>query len=163
MALTDKQRRFVDAKARGASNKEAAEAAGYAPSTASQAGSRLAKDPEILAAIEAFKVGRDVKAREKPGKSPPHPDHGSALGQGEEDDGLQDLPFTNDPKAWLLALMNAPQADPKLRVEAAKAVLPYEHGKVADQGKKEARQEAAKQAGKGKFSQGKPPLSVVKG
>ncbi|WP_244233167.1 terminase small subunit, partial [Pseudomonas aeruginosa] len=41
MALTDKQRRFVDAKARGASNKEAAEAAGYAPSSAAVAGSRL--------------------------------------------------------------------------------------------------------------------------
>ncbi len=162
MALTDKQRRFVDAKARGASNKEAAEAAGYAPSTASQAGSRLAKDLEIVAAIEALKRRPDAKGRAKPKTQSSPPEHGSGPGH-EEDDGLQGLPFTNDPKAWLLALMNAPDADAKLRVEAAKAVLPYEHGKVADQGKKDAKQEAAKQAGKGKFSQGKPPLSVVKG
>nr|WP_258530004.1 terminase small subunit [Pseudomonas aeruginosa] len=63
MALTDKQRRFVDAKARGASNKAAAEAAGYAPSSSAAAGARLAKHPEIIAALKMLKGRRDVKPR----------------------------------------------------------------------------------------------------
>lgn len=46
MALTDKQRRFVDAKARGASNKAAAEAAGYAPSSSAAAGADLPSTPK---------------------------------------------------------------------------------------------------------------------
>src|SRR5262245_2428929 len=117
MALTDNQRRFVDAKARGASNKEAAEAAGYAPSTASQAGSRLAKNPEIVAAIESLKAERDVKGGGGSRKTSPSPGHGSELDRVEQDDGLQDIPFTSDPKVWLLAVMNAPQADSKLRVD----------------------------------------------
>ena len=50
----------------------------------------------------------------------------------------------------------------RMRLEAAKTLMPYVHGKVADQGKKEQKAEAAKQVGKGKYSQGKPPLSVVK-
>ncbi|MCY1454435.1 hypothetical protein D9M71_715020 [compost metagenome] len=59
--------------------------------------------------------------------------------------------------------MNEQAAEPRLRVDAAKALMPYIHGKVADQGKKEAVADAAKQAGKGRYAQGKPPLSIVKG
>lgn len=51
MALTPKKRAFVDALRGGASNKEAAIAAGYAASSASAAGSRLAKDPYVMAAM----------------------------------------------------------------------------------------------------------------
>ncbi|MRE70618.1 terminase small subunit, partial [Escherichia coli] len=57
---TDKQRQFVDAKARGASNKEAAEAAGSKPSTAAAAGSRWATDPKIAAAILARRAELSV-------------------------------------------------------------------------------------------------------
>ncbi|WP_374956783.1 terminase small subunit [Pseudomonas aeruginosa] len=63
MALTDKQRRFVDAKARGASNKEAAEAAGYAPSSAAVAGSRLAKHPDVVAELQKLTAPRNVNPR----------------------------------------------------------------------------------------------------
>ncbi|WP_420066306.1 terminase small subunit [Pseudomonas synxantha] len=61
MALTNKKRRFVESKADGASNREAAEAAGYAAASASAAGSRLAKDPDVVAALEKLKAGRNVK------------------------------------------------------------------------------------------------------
>lgn len=59
MALTDKKRRFVDALLSGATNREAAIAAGYSEKTASQAGSKLAKDPDVLA-----EVGRRLKQKQ---------------------------------------------------------------------------------------------------
>ncbi|XBG32168.1 terminase small subunit [Pseudomonas sp. 13.2] len=59
MALTDKKRRFVDALLSGASNRESAIAAGYSEKTASQAGSKLAKDPDVLA-----EVGRRLKQKQ---------------------------------------------------------------------------------------------------
>ncbi len=72
MVLTDKQRQFVDAKARGASNKEAAEAAGSKPSTAAAAGSRWSKDPKIASAILArraeLSVNPDPKKTQRQGK-----------------------------------------------------------------------------------------------
>ncbi|HEJ1780522.1 TPA: terminase small subunit [Pseudomonas aeruginosa] len=163
MALTDKQRRFVDAKARGASNKAAAEAAGYAPSSSAAAGARLAKHPEIIAALKMLKGRRDVKAKEsspKQGK-----DHEAPLGDEQEPDGeyLDCLPFTEDPLVWLVNLMNEPRAKVFDRRSAAQKAVDFFHGKKGEMGKKEQKAEAAKQAGKGKFGQGKPPLSVVRG
>ena len=49
MALTGKKRLFAEALLAGKSNKEAALAAGYSPASASAAGSRLAKDKDVLA------------------------------------------------------------------------------------------------------------------
>ncbi|WP_448678956.1 terminase small subunit [Pseudomonas nicosulfuronedens] len=165
MALTDKQRQFVDAKARGASNKEAAEAAGCAGSSAAASGSRWAKDPKIIAAIEARKAELNVngKARSAKSSKPPRDDVDD-LPEVDEADGefLTCLPNTEDPLEWLLALMNEPRAKVFDRRNAAQTAMPYVHGKKGEQGKKEAKQEAAKEVGKGKFSQSKPPLTVVK-
>ena len=51
MALTPKKRACGDALRGGGSNKDAAIAAGYAAHSASAAGSRLAKDPYVMAAM----------------------------------------------------------------------------------------------------------------
>lgn len=165
MALTDKQRQFVDAKARGASNKEAAEAAGCVGSSAAASGSRWGKDPKIVAAIEARRAELNVKANARSVKSskPPRDDIDD-LPEDEESDGefLTCLPDTQDPLEWLLALMNEPRAKVFDRRNAAQTAMPYVHGKKGDQGKKEAKEDAAKEVGKGKYSQGKPPLSVVR-
>ena len=37
------------------------------------------------------------------------------------------LPYCDDPKQWLLALMRDPRQDLRRRVEAARALLPYVH------------------------------------
>lgn len=47
MALTAKKMQFAKALIAGKSNKDAALAAGYGVATASAAGSRLAKDPDV--------------------------------------------------------------------------------------------------------------------
>jgi phage terminase small subunit len=49
-----------------------------------------------------------------------------------------------------------------LRFEAAKALMPYVHHRVAEGGKKEARQAAAVKVAKGKFSPAAVPLALVK-
>ena len=49
MALTGKKRLFAEALLAGKSNKLAALAAGYSAASASAAGSRLAKDKDVLA------------------------------------------------------------------------------------------------------------------
>jgi phage terminase small subunit len=166
MVLTSKQRQFVDAKARGASNKEAAEAAGCKASGASASGSRWAKDPKIAAAILVRKEELSVNAGSMSGiRKPKTGDGPSDPAEANESDGefLSCLPSTQDPLEWLLALMNEPRAKVFDRRNAAQTVVPYIHGKKAEAGKKEQKADAAKEAGKGKYAQSKPPLTVVKG
>ena len=57
--------------------------------------------------------------------------------------------------------MSEQVAEPRLRVEAAKTLMPYVHGKVAEQGKKGQKADAAKKAATGRFSQGAPPRLAV--
>lgn len=166
MVLTDKQRQFVDAKARGASNKEAAEAAGSKASTAAAAGSRWANDPKIAAAILARKAELSVNPEPKKRSRRPKAEEASDEPvEVNEADGefLRCLPSTQDPLEWLLALMNEPRAKVFDRRNAAQTAVPYIHGKKAEAGKKEQKAEAAKVAGRGRYSQSKPPLTVVKG
>ena len=67
-----------------------------------------------------------------------------------------------DPKNFLLTVMNDEEADPRLRMDAAKALLPFVHQKLGEGGKKDARLDSAKKAGAGKFSAAAPPLRLVK-
>lgn len=156
MALTDKKRRFADALLSGASNREAAIAAGYSEKTASQAGSKLAKDPDVIAAMGRQIRRRDAaKAEVKPElkvNSPP------AAGADVDDFLLTEF---EDPRDFLVAVMNEQAAEPRLRVEAAKTLMPYVHGKVAEQGKKGQKADAAKKASTGRFGQGAPPRLAV--
>jgi phage terminase small subunit len=158
MALTDKKRRFADALQSGASKKDAAIAAGYSEKTAPQAGSRLAKDPDVIAAISRKTRAKNATPAEVKAAGKVN----SPRDVEAPETGL-DLAEFDDPRDFLKAVMNQPEVEPRLRVDAAKALMPYIHGKVADQGKKEAVADAAKQAGKGRYAQGKPPLTIVKG
>ena len=67
-----------------------------------------------------------------------------------------------DPMAWLLAAMKNPLLDDKLRIDAAKALLPFLHTKKGEAGKKDEQLDAAKKAGKGRFSAAPAPLRMVK-
>lgn len=148
MALTDKKRRFAAALRAGASNKEAAIAAGYSAKTASQAGSRLAKDPDVLKEIARKDRIDQAKADSKAqGKSI------SVSNLSKEYD---------DPKDFLKALMNDSGEDPKLRLDAAKTLMPYEHHRKGEGGKKEARQKEAEKVAS-RFAPAPPPRLVASG
>lgn len=148
MAMTDKKRRFAAALKSGASNKEAAIAAGYSDKTASAAGSRLAKDPDVLADIARKEHVAQAKEQAKA--------EGKAIS-------LPDLSkMYSDPKDFLMALMNDASEDVKLRLDAAKAVLPLFHQKQGETGKKEQKNQEAKKAA-GVFSPSAPPRLVAAG
>jgi len=163
MALTPKKQAFVSAKREGASNKDAAIAAGYAASSAPQAGARLAKDPYVIAALGALAVNKKVNKFVK-GDAPPKavesraaPNEAATQDHGEASfDFSRAIRFT-DPKEFLLATMNDFETDSKLRVDAAKALMPFIHPRKGEGGKKEEKENAAKSASKGKFGASPPP------
>lgn len=66
------------------------------------------------------------------------------------------------PLAFLKGVMNDIEQDPKLRVRAAIAAAQYEHTKMSDGGKKDAKQDAAKKVA-GRFAQAAPPKLVAAG
>lgn len=136
MALTGKKRLFANAVLAGKSNKDAAIAAGYSATTASAAGSRLVKDAEVAAYIKKQKAAQ--AAGESPQDDRPTFDLSQAMAH-------------KDPRAFLIAAMNDIALEPKLRIDAAKALMPFEFAKKGEGGKKESAQEAAQKAATGKF------------
>ena len=161
MALTTKQRAFVDAVRRGASNKDAAIAAGYAASSASVAGSRLAKHPNVLAALASSPINKNVNAVARSASAKPPVLDLEVNGEESAFDFSKAMTFT-DPKAFLIATMNDYDADAKLRVDAAKALMPFIHPRKGEGGKKEEKENAAKTASKGKFGAAPPPSTHLR-
>lgn len=138
MALTGKKRAFADAVLAGFSNKEAAIRAGFSEKTASASGSRNVKDPDVKAYLEE----RRKSAQGAGPKAPPSP--------LPPLDAI-DIPATADPVEFLTKVMNEPAADLRLRIDAAKAMLPFKHKKLGEGGKKDEKDAAAKKAGTGRF------------
>ena len=146
MALTEKMKKFARAIVDGATNKEAAISAGYAEKTASQQGSKLRNDSEIIVYIEKLKAEKEGRSltSEKPKVK--------TISTHEDDNPLDNEDYAkDDPLQFLIDVMNKSD-DMFLRFNAAKAALPYVHGKVAEKGKKETKAEAARDGAKsGKF------------
>lgn len=69
-------------------------------------------------------------------------------------------PSTSDPKEFLLAVMDDVEADARVRIDAAKALMPFMHLKLGEGGKKEQKQASAKDAGAGKFAPTAAPKLV---
>lgn len=154
MALTGKKRAFADAVLAGRSNKDAAIVAGYSPATASAAGSRLVKDPAVAEYLKAARanIAPGATAALPPAASPARPtfDLNRALQH-------------TDPKTFLMAAMNDIELGEKLRIDAAKALMPFVHKKPGEIGKKEEKLEAAQKAAGGRFGAPPPPPRLVSG
>ncbi|MGO4304204.1 terminase small subunit [Cupriavidus sp. RAF12] len=156
MALTGKKQKFAEAKGKGMSNKDAAIAAGYSAASAAAAGSRLAKDPDVLAYLDRKKRAKKSSVVPAP-VDPELKKVAAAVGFD-----VTKTFSTKDALEFLIAAFNDPMTEPRLRIDAAKAVVPYQHAKKGEGGKKDAQAEAAKKAA-GKFSSLAPPLKVVGG
>ena len=158
MALTAKMRKFAQAVVDGMSNKDSAITAGYEEKTASQAGTRLAKNPEILAYIEKLKADKKLKQSGEKLKAENkaeivevqvvEPRHEQARGEFVGRDEIA-IGSHEDPLEYLKSVWMDKGQDEELRVACAKAALPYVHGKVADKGKKQTKAEEAQNAAKG--------------
>lgn len=190
MAMNEQKELFAKAKLRGLSNREAAIAAGYSEKTASASGSRLAKDVDVLAEIERLKLFQSpepvavavepspgvvvqeaqpiqaVPVAERPAEAAESLDR-IALSAREravvrgttiELDGV--CYDQTDPKDQLILCSLGVISLNRQQIDAAKALLGYFHGKVADQGKKDVERERAHDVAGGKFSPMRPPEPV---
>lgn len=150
--LTDSQRKFVEATLRGASVKEAAIAAGLSEATARSAGARMRKHAKVVAALEAvgFATPGAPSAIRAPAPPPP---------EAEQEPELDDLPQTTDSLEFLEAVQANPRIPLGRRMEAAKTLLPFQHAKIGEKGKKETKADGAKQAAAGTdaYATRKPP------
>ena len=144
MALTDKKRRFVDALRSGLTGAKAAQKAGYSKATAAQAASRLMKDTDIKSALQRLETVNKAKA--------------AAKASGRQVNVPTLARSFDDPKEFLRALMNDNKEDMKLRKEAAVALMPFEHERKGDTGKKKGKDDAAKSvAGGDRFAPAPAP------
>jgi len=144
MALTGKKRAFADAVLAGFSNKEAAIRAGFSEKTASAAGSRNVKDQDVKAYLDQRR------------QLTPSAGAKASADLGPAEDAIE-IPPTSDPVEFLTNVMNEPAADLRLRIDAAKAMLPFKHQKLGEGGKKDQKQVAARKASAGKFGSSEPP------
>lgn len=138
MTITAKQQNYANARFNGASKKEAAIIAGCPEKTAQQAASRLEKHPHVIAYIDRMKK------------------HGGNI--TDEDQNIDDPTVRfEDPKEMLRHAMNDHLLDPKTRIQAATALLPYEHHRLGEGGKKDKQDADAKDVAEGRFRSAKPP------
>lgn len=151
--LNETQELFFKATLRGEKPEQAAVSAGLKSPKA--AGFRMRKHPAIVAALAAVGIST---AGVKPSKP------GATEEPTEADLATVDIDATEDPKKFLTDLMNSPKAGVKARLEAAKALLPFEHAKVGEKGKKATKADgAAAAAAEGnKFGARPAPLKAVK-
>jgi len=146
MSLTPKQAAFVAAYLVDSNGKKAAIKAGYSKAGAEVAASRLLRHPKVAEALK--------KAREPAAQAPAEP-------SGKAFDLTAALQH-QDPKAFLLAAMNDIALEPKMRIDAAKALMPFVHQKLGEGGKKEQQQENAKKVAS-RFAPSAPPKLVAAG
>lgn len=128
MLLNDKQELFAQNMAAGQNQAESCINAGYSKNGAAAAASRLMRNPEILARIEELRtqsagLNNHVKSS-----------HAAIPAQMAPD---------NDPMLFLEKVMNDKNWPPKLRVDAAKTLMPYVHARIGEAGKKETALDAA--------------------
>lgn len=159
--LTKKQQLFVKERNSGASKTKAAIAAGYSANTAAAAGCRLAKHPLVMPLLTVKIVApaprkRSVKKAE-PVVTQPAP--AAAVAPPPPEPPAE--PY-EDPRIYLRDVMNDVLENPRLRLDAAKALLASEVRKVGEVGKKAARVDAAKKIA-GRFSANAPPKLVATG
>lgn len=105
--------------------------------------------------------GRSGGARPGAGRKPAQP---VLIEQTSQDNQAVEVILAGDgkdPMQFLEDVMANPTLDAKLRLEAAKILMPFKHVRKGEVGKKVEKQDAAKKASGGKFSAAAPPLRVV--
>lgn len=158
--LDPTRQKFVESTLRGNGPKQAAIDAGLSEKTAASAGSRLRKDPKVVAALAA--IGFATPGVSTEAHKPIHPRKPAPAApedQEPEDDPLADLPETTDSKEFYEAILSNPKVQLSKRMEAARQLLPYQHAKIGEKGKKETKADGAKAAAAGgnAYATRKPP------
>lgn len=134
--MTRKQRRFIELKIMGVANKEAAIEAGYAPNSADVTAGKLMMRADVREAIEQGQASSGVDSKQ-------------AMPRAHYPDSL----------TFLMDAMNNAALPVAMRMDAARHLLPYQHARLGEKGKKEKRLEdaAVLTGGRSRFATGKPP------
>jgi phage terminase small subunit len=149
--LNPTDEKFLAATLRGATPEEAAIAAGLSEKTARVAGARLRKKPAIVEALAAIGIATTGAPTAGPKVTHREPE--------PEDETIDDLPVTTDSVEFYEAVLSNPKIPLSKRMDAAKNLLPYQHAKIGEKGKKETKADGAKQvaAGVDAYATRKPP------
>jgi len=149
--LTTTKRLYAQARVDGLNIKDSAIAAGCPEKTARQAGSRLEKDRDVksamvrildaspgeagvaIASLPSAPVAKKKPAPKKPAASMPVTESADIPAENP----------TKDPLAFMEKMMNDRSEEPRLRLDAAKALASFRIPKPGDKGKKEQKQEDA--------------------
>lgn len=150
--LTEQKRKFAEALMSGRNQTESAIIAGYSEASAKQRGYKLSKDGEVQAYIERSK-NKSAEINDLPSSNQEVTRSNPSIENG-------------DPIVFLQNVMNGKETIDeltKIQIEAAKALLPYLHSKVGEVGKKESKEQKAKNKAQGnKYGSLKARLEVVK-
>ncbi|WP_198116915.1 hypothetical protein [Massilia rhizosphaerae] len=109
---------------------------------------------------EKISLFKGIQMTGKPGRS-----GGARPGAGRPKKQPVTLPLAvhyDDPLVFLKAVMNDPGTEAKMRVDAAKALMPFVHVKKGEGGKKEQKQADAEKVAS-KFSQAAAPRLAAAG
>lgn len=138
MSLTEKQLAFAQAKAAGATHKDAATQAGYASASAAVTATKLMAREDVRAEIDRLRAGAGDVPLEVAAEGWAMKDH------------------YDSPLALLEDVYNNPAAPKSLRYQAAKDALPYCHARK-EGGKKDEAAKESKKAAAGKFGSSPAP------
>lgn len=136
--LNPTDEKFLAATLRGATPEEAAIAAGLSEKTARVAGARLRKKPAIVEALAAIGIATHGAPTTGPNVTHSEPE--------PEEEPIDDLPKTEDSLEFLEAVVANPRIPLGRRMEAAKTLLPFQHAKIGEKGKKATKAEGAANA-----------------
>jgi phage terminase small subunit len=141
--FTQRQQAYIENRASGLKQKQAAIAAGYSAATAEKQAGNMERQATIKSAIAKAKRDKGKPATEE-----------------EPVFGMPKSHYT-DSKEFLIDIMNHKMLPLAARAEYAKALLPYQHARIAEKSKKDdAKDKAIDLAGGGtkhKFSKKTPP------
>jgi hypothetical protein len=150
---------------------------GYRPGAGRKKGKKtdLEKNPEklvLLSKAEEFAIFyKGILARAAQGKKPTAAESQKMQQLAAELTKTYEAGGENEgkpieellPLEFMLKIMNDPKENKELRSRMAIAAAPFCHARIADgKGKKQEKDEKARDAGKGKFAPGRPPISLVK-
>ncbi len=141
MALTQRKKAFAHARLQGKKKEEAAVLAGYSERSAAAKGCQLENDPDVVAYLASLNSqgGGGLDA--------------TPLGEAAIQAEFRAMENVSNSLEFLKTIYKNPRIDRKIRIEAAKAALPYEFGKVGEDGVKKVRDNEADQVSrKSKFA-----------
>ncbi|HCA5292631.1 hypothetical protein QZJ98_11935 [Acinetobacter baumannii] len=141
MALTQRKKAFAHARFQGKKKEEAAVLAGYSERSAAAKGCQLENDPDVVAYLASLNSqgGGGLDA--------------TPLGEAAIQAEFRAMENVSNSLEFLKTIYKNPRIDRKIRIEAAKAALPYEFGKVGEDGVKKVRDNEADQVSrKSKFA-----------